>query len=179
MSKAARRVPEAAFNDLYSRLRRLWAVGLIEEQAYILGIHVLARMAKFDTLEIAAQLSDFVEAHVTSGSEVIAGPVVSNLFMSIGALQQLHRLVGLLSHYSQEGLEASIGEALENQGVGSHFSTRPVVAGPMIGASTLLIFKFDERLGVDDEKVYQMFQEKTSTSKMPTWVKMTKLRAAG
>lgn len=170
-SKDARRVPKSAFNDLYRRLRVFWVTGALEDSAYVLGVHVLAKMARYDTLEITASWSEFACSVVSAGSEVVVGPVTPNRFFLLGAVQQLHSTVGLLSHLHQDGIEQSIAEARSNGGIAEHFSKLPGPASNIVGMHTLLIFRFEQRCGYDEERVLEMFREQTSVARMPSWVR--------
>lgn len=172
-----RMVEESVFNDLYYRLRVWWATKHIEDQAYVTGLHVLAKMARHDSLELAITWSELVAEHVVAGKELIAGPVSAQRLMFLGALQQLHHIVGLLSHVHQAGMESAVEEAHANLGVTHHFTKTPGEESDLIGPDTLLLFRFVPGFGYDETKAYEDFCMTSKAVKLPTWVKMASVGA--
>lgn len=177
MSRVAeqRRVPDEVLSELHRQLRMFWAMGGIEEDAYILGIHLLARMAKLDSLEIAVTWKEVAEVHIVQGGEVIAGPVTRTLFGFLGALQQLHEWLGLFSHIHMPGIEEAIREAeASEQGISYHFTQKPGQGAELLGYEILMIFCYRPQFGYCADSAYEGLQEKFPAMKLPTRVKIAR-----
>lgn len=152
---------------LYRRLRRLHVIGLVESDAYTLGMHLLAKMAKANSLELVTTVREFTESFVASGHEPIVGALSKNPFMIIGALQQLHEYVGLRSHFSPDGL--SCGEI--------HFSREP--GGPGQAAFNLdypLYYRYLTYYGYTEREMAEALLQKKKKVRLPAWFKSTQFK---
>lgn len=167
-----RRVPDEVFTEIYQRLRIFWTVGAIEEPAYILGMHLIARMARYDSLEITACWRDFISYSIVRGSEALCGPVSASAFMYLGALQQLHKVVGILSDLGQFGMEESLAEAEANNGITHHFTLRPGQGIELIGYDTIMLFCYRRECGYDEQYALDTFNHEVPAYKLPTRVKL-------
>jgi len=152
---------------LYRRLRRLHVVGLVESEAYTLGVHLLAKMAKEGKLELVTSVREFTEAFVAAGHEPIVGAVCKNPFMLIGALQQLHEYVGLRSHFSPDGLDE--GEI--------HFSREPGGPGSAVfGLDFPLYYRYLPDFGFTEKEMAEALAAKKKKVRLPAWFKSTQFK---
>lgn len=164
-------VPREYFCQLHRKLRLWWTMKHIEEEAYILGIHLLRKMVKFDSLEVAGTWSEFGHEVVMRGEEVIVGPVTGNRFLYLGAVQQLHSVVGIFSHIHQDGIAEAIHEAqTSGDFISHHFTKAPGVESDLIGGDTPMIFAYTPWAGYDAEKTWENVLKNGRKVNLPAWV---------
>jgi hypothetical protein len=170
----ARLVPKEQFNELYRRLRLWRGTGYIEADTYVIGMHVLAKMAQMDSLVIAASWQEFCDEVITQGSEVLATCSTDSRYYYLGAIQQLQELVGIFSHYNMDGLEEDKKEALEGDGTCSHFTSRPGPESDIMKGATPLIFAWFDWAGEDPDAHWEGLQKHGRKVVMPSWVRIEK-----
>lgn len=160
------------FCELYRKLKFWWGMRHIEEGAFLLGIHILAKMAKMDSLEIAGTWEEFTNEVVVRGGDVLAGPVDYQSFMYLGALQQLHNVVGLFSAINQQGIEDAIAEAKEpsNKFISHHFTKNPETDPNLVAGSTPMLFVYVPWAGYDVDATWQDFQQGGRAVILPSWI---------
>lgn len=163
-------VPREQFVALYRKLRFWWGMRQIEEGAYILGLHVLAKMVKLDSLEVAATWVEFCNEVVVRGDDVVCGPTDPTRFLYLGALQQLHSTVGILSHISQDGMEEAKREARDNRGISHHFTKAPGPESDLLGPDTPMLFVCLPWAGYGVDETWKQFLEGGRKVYLPAWV---------
>jgi hypothetical protein len=165
------------FCTLHRKLKLWWAMKEIEEEAFILGMHLLAKMVKFDSMEVAGTWSEFAGQVVMRGEEVLAGPVTGNRFLYLGAVQQLHSVVGIFSHIHQDGIEEAIHEAqTSGDFISHHFTKAPGVDSDLMGADTPMIFAYSPWAGYDAEKSWENVLKEGRKVQLPAWVSAGKVK---
>jgi len=163
-------VDRKEFHELYRKLRFWWGMRHIEESAYLLGMHVLQKMSKQDSLEVSGTWREFAGQIVMRGGEILAGPVDDNQYMFLGALHQLQGTVGVLSHINQEGIELTKADAYQNLGRSPHFTKEPGVDPNLIGADTPLLFVYVPWAGYDMEATWAKYPECGRLVNLPNWL---------
>lgn len=163
-------VPREEFCDLYRKLRFWWGMRHIEEAAYILGLHLLQKMAKMDSLEVPGTWSEFTGQAVCRGDDVIAGPISSSLYMHLGAMQQLHSVVGIFSHVNQDGIEQAKMEAREHDFISQHFTKQVGMDIDLIGAETPMLFVYTSWAGYDVEATWEKIKNGGRIAQLPAWL---------
>lgn len=159
---------EDQLQSLYRKLRRLHVLGLIETEAYTLGMHLLAQMAKAGSLSVATSARPFTQTYVAAGHEPIVGPLTSQPFLFLGALQQLHEYVGLRSHYSED--------ALRGEGSGAHFSRKPAGPGNVPGLDHPLYFLYEPITEFTEKAMMEALASKNKKVRLPAWFKSTQFK---
>jgi hypothetical protein len=163
-------VPREEFIELYRKLRFWWGMRHIEESAYILGIHLLAKMVKMDSREVSGTWAEFANEVVVRGDEVIAGCADSHLFMYLGALQQLHNVVGIFSHINQDGIERAKEEAKNGNFVSQHFTKSPDTDQDLMGENTPMLFVYVPWAGYDVNTTWAEYCKGGRTTTLPAWI---------
>lgn len=170
-------VPREEFCQLYRKLKLWWAMKHIEEEAYILGLHLLQKMVKFDSKEVAATWAEFSSQMVMRGDEVLAGPLSGKLYLYLGAVQQLHSVVGIFSHINQEGIAQAQEEARTSGSfVSHHFTKSPLTDTDVIGGDTPMIFAYTPWAGYDAEATWENALKEGRKVNLPAWVSAGKAK---
>lgn len=170
-------VPREEFCRLYRKLKLWWAMKHIEEEAFILGMHLLQKMVKYDSMEVAGTWAEFANQVVMRGEEVIVGPVSGHRFMYLGAVQQLHSVVGIFSHIHQEGIAEAQEEArTSGDFISHHFTKAPGVESDLLGADTPMIFAYTPWAGYDAEKTWEKVLQDGRKVNLPAWVSAGKAK---
>ena len=167
-------VPREEFAEAYRKLKLWWGMRHIEEEAYILGVHLLAKMIRQDSKEISATWAEFQNEVVVRGDEVVAGPLHGVEFLFLGAVQQLHNTVGIFSHISQEGMERSLLEAREHNFISQHFTKSPGQEEDLLGPHTPMLFVLVPWAGYDPDKTWSTYADGGHVRKLPAWINKTK-----
>jgi hypothetical protein len=163
-------VPREDFIELYRKLRFWWGMRHIEESAYVLGMHLLAKMIKLDSREVSGTWSEFANEVVMRGDDLIAGPADSHYFLYLGALQQLHSVVGLFSHINQEGIERSKLDAQDHDFVSQHFTKAPDIDTDLIGEETPMLFVLVPWAGYDVDRTWKDYTVGGNVRQLPAWI---------
>lgn len=170
-------VAREEFCTLYRKLKFWWGMRHIEEEAYILGMHVLQKMVKLDSMEVAGTWAEFAMQVVVRGEEPIVGAVSSSRFMYLGALQQLHSVVGIFSHINQEGIEKAKQEAVESgKFISHHFTKAPGPESDLLGGETPTLFVYTPWAGYDVEATWEDFLTGGRKVNLPAWVNIGKAK---
>lgn len=172
-------VEREEFQELYRRLREWAGSGGIDLDTYHLGLHILQRMVKYDSLEIGATWGEFQKQTVVGGIDTLAGPIKPGRYHFYGALHQLQERVGIFSHLSPEGLEEVMQDAKANEGIAPHFTAMPGVDSHVIGDSTIIIFAYRRWAGYSVRVYSESILEETKPAKMPAWLHKTPRGAGG
>lgn len=163
-------VPREEFCALYRKLRFWWGMRHIEESAFILGIHLLQKMVKMDSLEVPGTWSEFAGQVVCRGEDVIAGPICHSLYMHLGAMQQLHSVVGIFSHVNQDGIEQAKQEARVSPFISQHFTKTAGADIGLIGEETPMLFVYTSWAGYDVDKTWENYLKGGRRAQLPTWL---------
>lgn len=123
-----------------SNLRRLFIAGVIDSDAYFLGLQVIAKMQAGGQYRASLTMREAGNSHVYLDGRPFGGAI--NLYdrlYAIGALQQLHTNAGLLSHYSMPQLQ-------EPGARDNHFTNSPfIMFGVDWDFDTKISFIFDHK----------------------------------
>lgn len=163
-------VDREVFCTLYRKLRLWWAMRHIEESGYILGLHLLQKMIKLDSLEVPGTWAEFASQIVVRGEDVISGPAAGSLYLHLGALQQLHSVLGLFSHINQEGIERAKAEAQANDFISQHFTKEAGADPGLIGEDTPMLFVYTPWAGYDVDKSWEEYIKTGRRVSLPAWL---------
>lgn len=163
-------VDREEFCRLYRKLRFWWAMRHIEESAYILGLHLLQKMTKYDSLEVPGTWTEFASQVVVRGGDVITGPADTSQYLYLGALQQLHSVVGIFSHVNQDGIERSKAEAQANNFISQHFTKEAGVDADLIGEHTPMLFVYVPWAGFDVDRTWAEYIQVGRQVSLPAWL---------
>ena len=159
--------------ELYRRLNVAFRVGYIEQDAFNVGMQLIGIMAAGKTCNFIFTWNDLLQRPVTQGSRLVANIAPTTHFALYGALQQLERHLGIVTHVSREEMIAHIEECRE-EGEYFNFTGMPGVDSYVIMPDTQVLCIYESWVGdnLDEyvEEYLAQFEGDVRVSALPRWL---------
>lgn len=165
-------VPRDEFLELHFRLKTWWGMGMLSHNAYSVGMHVLQKMIRCDSLEVVATWQEFCLEVVMLKGDIVAPPASDKRYDHLGALQELHNTLGLLSHVTQEGMDLDLKELAEMSGplILHHFTQAPEADSFLIRGPTPMLWVFRKEAGYSIPDTWTEFKGTSKKTTLPPWL---------
>lgn len=160
-----------ALAGLYDRLNKLERAGYIETGTRALCYQVMSRMARQQSLEIITCWEDMGKCIVRDESgNLLSGAAPSDHFHFLGALQQLQRALGVVSHITWTGMDAAARGCMTDHRF-PHFSEELEFDGSLLKPNSLIFFRVVPGCGLlVDETITAYTRQSSVSTTLPGWV---------
>lgn len=160
-----------AIKSFWWRLEMLDRAGFLETSTRFLGYQVMSRMAREESLEILTCWEDMGYSFVTGpGGQLLSAAVPSDSYHFIGALQQLQRCLGVVSHVTRGGVDrlVKLGQTEDKL---LHFTEELHTDGSLIRPDTILIFRLIPGAGLLVEESVKHYTDQCKYQvALPEWL---------
>lgn len=160
-----------AIKSFWWRLEMLDRAGFLETSTRFLGYQVMSRMAKEESLEILTCWEDMGHSIVTGpGGQLLSAAVPSDSYHFIGALQQLQRCLGVVSHVTRSGIDSLVKRGQEESKL-PHFTEELSSDGSLVRPGSILIFRLIPGAGLLVEATVKHYTDQSKYQlALPEWL---------